>query len=278
MNAKYINKEKIAILLSTYNGGKYLAEQLDSLFHQSNQSFHLYIRDDGSSDDTIQIIEQYRASHSEKISLIDDGKSHKQATASFLSLLEYVDSKYYMFCDQDDIWLPFKIENTFKYFLAIEKENQANTPIAVFTDLKIVDENLKVIKESFLQTLNMNAIQKHPDLLCVHNVVTGSTMILNRAVKKITFPISPYAHMHDEWIALCVHFRGGVLASIKEPTIYYRQHTTNTIGANQDHSIKMFWSPNWRKQLMKKINLLHKEFGVSYFHFFLCKILYGWLT
>ena len=96
---------RIAILMATYNGAKYLREQIDSLLAQTCQDWHLFIHDDGSSDDTMSIVNQYIETHPDKITILDY-PSQGGACKNFLSMLEQVDSSYYTFCDQDDVWLP----------------------------------------------------------------------------------------------------------------------------------------------------------------------------
>lgn len=268
------NNYKIAVLLATYNGGKYIREQLESLFQQSCKQFHLYVRDDGSSDDTMKIVEEFRQKYPEKITILKDSQKHRGAAKSFMYLLENVDSEYYMFCDQDDIWLPEKIEKTF----ARMKEVEGTVPVLVATDLKVVDEQLFPIKESFNEDLKIDVFRKHPELICVRHVVTGCTMMFNRATKQASLPMSPRATMHDEWVALCVHFKGGVISILDDATILYRQHTSNTLGAEQAR--KGFFARaiarTGQKQFFQVAKLLHKDFGLSYLKFLMYKILYSW--
>ena len=289
------NNYSIAILLATYNGGKYIREQLDSLFQQSCDCFHLYVRDDGSSDDTMKIVEEFRQKYPEKITILEDSQKHRGAAKSFMYLLENVDSEYYMFCDQDDIWLPEKIEKTFARMKEVEAADAGktaqvsgtavmggtaakNVPILVATDLGIVDEQLNLLSESFNKDLKIDVFRKHPELICVRHVVTGCTMMFNRAAKLAALPMSPRATMHDEWVALCVHFKGGVISILDDSTILYRQHTSNTLGAEQAR--KGFFARAiaraGQKQFFQVAKLLHKDFGLSYLKFLMYKILYSW--
>lgn len=272
--SQLIMNHKIAILLATYNGAKYIREQLDSLFLQSCGDFHLYIRDDGSKDDTLKIVEEYRQKFSDRITVLEDSQKHKGAAKSFMTLLQEVDSDYYMFCDQDDIWLPTKVEKT----LARMKEFEGTAPVLVATDLKVVDEQLSPIKDSFNADLKIDVFRKHPELICVRHVVTGCTMMFNRAAKEASLPMSPRATMHDEWVALSVHFKGGTISILDEATILYRQHTSNTLGAEQ--ASKGFFARALaragQKQFFQVAKLLHKDFGLSYLKFLMYKILYSW--
>ena len=270
------NNYDIAVLLATYNGGKYIREQLESLFQQYCDQFHLYVRDDGSSDDTMKIVEEFRQKYPDRITILEDSQKHRGAAKSFMYLLENVDSEYYMFCDQDDIWLPEKIEKT---FARMKDETAAkNVPVLVATDLKVVDEQLSPIKDSFNEDLKIDVFRKHPELICVRHVVTGCTMMFNRAAKLASLPMSPRATMHDEWVALCVHFKGGVISILDDATILYRQHKSNTLGAEQ--ASKGFFARAiaraGQKQFFQVAKLLHKDFGLSYLKFLMYKILYSW--
>ena len=268
------NNHKIAILLATYNGAKYIREQLDSLFQQSCDRFHLYVRDDGSSDDTMKIIGEFRQKYSNRITILEDSQKHRGAAKSFMYLLENVDSEYYMFCDQDDIWLPEKVEKTFDRM----KEIEGTAPVLVATDLRVVDEQLSPIKASFNEDLKIDVFRKNPELIYVRHVVTGCTMMFNRAAKLASLPMSPRATMHDEWVALCVHFKGGNISILDDSTILYRQHTSNTLGAEQAR--KGFFARALaragQKQFFQVAKLLHKDFGLSYIKFLMYKILYSW--
>ncbi len=278
------NNYKIAILLATYNGAKYIREQLESLFQQSCNEFHLYVRDDGSSDDTMKIVGQFREMYPDRVTILKDSQKHRGAAKSFMYLLENVDSEYYMFCDQDDIWLPEKIEKTFARMKEIEAENvrkgtaAKKIPILVATDLGVVDEQLNLISPSFNKDLKIDVFRKHPELICVRHVVTGCTMMFNRAAKQASLPMSPRATMHDEWVALCVHFKGGVISIIDDSPILYRQHTSNTLGAEQAR--KGFFARATaragQRQFFQVAKLLHKDFGLSYLKFLMYKILYSW--
>jgi len=276
------NNQQIAILLATYNGGKFIREQLETLFQQLYGCFHLYVRDDGSTDDTLKIVEEFREMYTDRVTILEDPQKHKGAANSFMNLLANVDSEYYMFCDQDDVWLPEKVEKTFAQMKKVEaecaKKGSNRTPILVATDLGVVDEQLNLIKESFNANLKIDVFRKHPELICVRHIVTGCTMMINRAAKEVSLPMSSRATMHDEWIALCIHFKGGVISILDEATILYRQHTENTLGANQASKgfFKRAVARAGQKQFFQVAKLLHDDFGLPYYRFLLYKILYSW--
>ncbi|MBU1715693.1 MAG: glycosyltransferase, partial [Proteobacteria bacterium] len=148
------NFTQIEILLSTYNGGKYLREQLDSLLAQTCNDWVLLVRDDGSSDDTVIILEEYRTRHPEKIGIVSGGKKRLGACASFAFLLAQSTAPYVMFCDQDDVWLPEKVEVTFESMLSAESK-MPGLPVLVHADMYVTDNVMSVIAESFWRYQNL---------------------------------------------------------------------------------------------------------------------------
>ena len=144
-------KNKVCVLLSTYNGEKFLEKQLNSLFSQTYKNFDLLIRDDGSNDNTINILEKYKINYlkGKNIGVIK----------SFFKLLEialHKEYEYFLFCDQDDIWELDKIE---KQLFFISSKNQ-KLPILVHSDMQIIDEKDKIISESFFKFSKLNPKKK----------------------------------------------------------------------------------------------------------------------
>ncbi|MCF6172208.1 MAG: glycosyltransferase family 2 protein [Campylobacteraceae bacterium] len=227
--------EKILILLSTYNGDKYLQKQLNSLLSQIYKNIEIIVRDDRSSDETLDVISSYDVKLMESQSNIGSQKS-------FSLLLEYVlyhhNSNYFMFCDQDDIWEAEKIEKTYHKMQKMERI-YPNTPILVHTDLEVVDENLKRIDKSFWHFENMDPSQNSFNRLLMQNTITGCTVMINRKLAELCLPIPNDAIMHDWWIGL-VASKFGKIAYIDEPLIKYRQHSGNSIGAKRFGYLSIF--------------------------------------
>lgn len=273
-------KSKLSILLATYNSQRFLEEQLESLYQQTIQEWVLYIRDDGSTDDTLKIINNFQQKHS-NIKLLTDSNVGLGAMKSFLKLLEYVESDYYMFCDHDDVWLPNKIEVSLKNLIQAELDHPGK-PIIVHTDLKVVDASLKVINTSFWK---MSAIKPtvigNKKLIQVFNCVTGCTMIFNNNVKKITFPYVDEAPMHDWWIALQTLKNEGVIKHINTATILYRQHGNNEVGARNvgfDYFVnKVKGLRITLQEHSKHIDFLKKINGLNGFEYYYFKIYYTFL-
>lgn len=219
----------VAILLASYNSERFLREQLDSLLRQTYHDFVVYIRDDGSSDSTLNIIEEYSRRYS-NIQLLCDEIKHRRAAGSFMWLLEHVDADYYMFCDHDDVWLPNKIDLTLRKMLQTEEE-YPNKPILVHTDLQVVDENLKLIHPSFWKRTKLlpHVLEKF-NYIGVCNCATGCTVMFNKITKQCVLPYFEEAPMHDWWVAALVA-KYGKITYVTEATILYRQHQQNVVGA-----------------------------------------------
>ncbi len=239
-------KHKIAILMATYNGKRYLEKQIESIIWQDFDDWELFIHDDKSTDGTLDIIEKYVRLYPEKIHFMEDCiEQGRGARDSFMWLLEHVESEYYMFSDQDDVWLPHKISITYNR-ICREEEKTPFLPIMVYTDLCVADNNCFPTRLSLFQMMKMKP-KWFDSFECyrVTNKCSGCTSIINYRVKQCAFPIHPHAYMHDWWIALMAWKNGGRCVSIDVPTLLYRQHISNVCGAPVYG--RMNW---WRTKLM----------------------------
>lgn len=237
--------------MATYNGEKYISDQLNSLLKQSYNNFEVFIRDDGSNDNTVDIIKKYIQLYPGKISLVDDKIKHRGAKDSFFFLLNNVESSYYMFCDQDDYWLSNKIEISLRKIKELE-QSHPQKGIMVHTDLIIVDENLNTLYESFWKWGKFNVdLNKKFEFAPFGNVFTGCTMIINNHLKRYIFPVPNYVQMHDQWIGL-VATKYGIVDNIKIGSIKYRQHGNNvcSIGNKKRFSLKsILHRKNWFEEI-----------------------------
>lgn len=223
----------IAILLSTYNGLPYLAEQLDSILGQDFPEWCLYIRDDGSTDGTPQVLRRCQEASPGRIFLLEDDPVRLGAAQSFSRLMQAVSADYLMFCDQDDIWLPDKISRTLATMQAMEREHGPDLPLLVHSDLQLVDQRLEVLAPSFWRYQNLDPRRGESLLkLAIQNVVTGCTVMINRRLNELALPVPPAACMHDWWTAL-VAAAFGKIGFISTPLVRYRQHAANKIGAKR---------------------------------------------
>lgn len=224
---------RIAILMATYNGEQYLGEQIDSLLAQTFSDWHLFIHDDGSTDHTVSIVREYVRQQPERITLLEY-PSQGGACNNFLSLLERVEAPYYMFCDQDDVWNKDKIQTEMERMQLIEEKATGSHPVLVYSDLMVVDASLRTLSNSFFDYSGI-----YPEFLTTFselgaaNPTTGCTMLFNQAVKDLlSFPL-PDAVMHDALITLYTLKAKGSLVCIRKPLLSYRQHDSNTLGADE---------------------------------------------
>ncbi len=232
-----IHTPTVDILLSTYNGERYIEAQINSLLRQTFTDWRLYLRDDGSSDKTMSFLLNYALQLGNRCHIIEHPKINLGACQSFMVLLEYSDSDYVMFCDQDDIWLPNKISVTVDKMRFLENKYGENTPILVHTDAKVVDSNLKEINPSLWNYQKSNPVKGSKlKRLLLQNTVTGCTMMVNRSLRTLALPIPHEAIMHDWWLAL-VAATFGRIELISEPTVLYRQHDKNYVGAEKWSSL-----------------------------------------
>jgi glycosyltransferase involved in cell wall biosynthesis len=248
----------ICILLSSYNGEKYIKELLDSLYSQTNKNFRIIVRDDMSTDSTLSILSSY------DLEIISDNKK-LGAKRSFSTLLEYAvantDCQYFMFCDQDDVWEKDKLNKTLTKMQNIEKVN-VKTPILVHTNLKVVDENLNIINDSFMLYQGLKTKPYSFNDLIIQNNITGCTVMINRYLAKISLPIPEESIMHDWWIGL-VASKFGKIGYLNHSTVMYRQHAKNTIGASV-YNLEYVLSNLIKKQSILKYIVQAKSFLYIY--------------
>ena len=235
-----INKNTIAICMATYNGELFLAQQLDSILTQTYQDWILFIRDDHSTDSTVQILQRYAEQYPDKLVLINDAAlTGGSAQKNFATILHWVSQRYafpyFMFADQDDVWLDNKIELCIR--LMQQNESDRTVPTLVHTDLTVVDRQLGVLGNSFFAYRALNPDTTDLRHLLIQNNATGCTMLWNSALNRLIDLSSDDVAMHDWWIALTASAFGQILC-VKEPTMLYRQHGQNVVGATQVTSLR----------------------------------------
>lgn len=258
--------DKIAILMATYNGEKYICQQIDSILSQTCKDWELYIHDDGSTDNTIAAVENYVEKYPDKIHLID-GKSTGGAKYNFFYLFGQVEAPYYMTCDQDDVWLDKKIKLTCDKMLTIE--NKADVPCLVYTELRVVDSELNTIADTMSEYQSLDCHKRTINQFILQNSVTGCTMMVNMALRDKMLHITDIDNtiMHDWWAAL-VAAQFGKTAFIDEPTILYRQHGDNSLGAlginKLSYIVRRVWQKKQIQESMRLGRLQAREFAKTY--------------
>lgn len=225
----------VDIALATYNGEPYLPQLLKSIEKQEYGHWHLIAGDDGSTDQTTRILEEFANKHPNKTTILPAGKQ-QGTTANFSRTLQACRSCYVMPADQDDIWLSNKISTSLRCVRALEHQLPSDTPVLIHTDASVTDHQGRLIARSFWhhQNLSPKFGLKFKNLL-VQNVITGCTMLTNRPLLDLALPIPPESILHDWWLGLTAAAFGQI-DYIREPTLQYRQHAENQVGAKK-------WSP-----------------------------------
>ncbi len=221
-----------AILLSTFNGELFLAEQLHSIFDQTYTSWKLIIRDDGSTDNTLSIINNYCEDYTDRIVLIKDEYGNVGAKKSYDLLLLKADAEYIAFADQDDVWKPEKLSIVVEEMKRLENEFGKNMPIMVHHDLEIANEKLEMQANSFYHYTGLSPSFAQKNVILWRNVIPGCAMLINKILAKQAGTIPDEAVMHDYWLVLFARFTGKIVFVPKALTIY-RQHGKNSLGAEK---------------------------------------------
>ena len=226
---------KIHILLSTYNGEQFLAEQIQSIQNQTVQDWKLLIRDDGSRDRTREIIQEFVAQDS-RIHWINENESKNLGVIkSFHNLAQFEEADVYFFSDQDDVWLPQKLELS----LAEARKYPAEMPLMVYMDLTVVNQDLEVLSNSMIRSQSGHANTELVQEL-TENTVTGGVAMVNHALIQLWDQTEDIL-MHDWYLALLAT-AFGKLVYIDQPGELYRQHEHNVLGART-------WSKRIKKWL-----------------------------
>lgn len=241
----HIDDNTIVICMATYNGECFLKAQLDSILAQSWKNWVLLIGDDGSADATSDILKAYAQAQPDRICLLES-RENRGVTENFAALLAHakaLDAPYYAFCDQDDVWLPDKLEKTLARLKACPPG-----PALVHTDLTVTDRDLTVRSPSFFAYRSLDIRKRDLAHLLVQNNITGCTMLWNRALNALIDLNQPEAVLHDWWVAL-VASAFGTIACLQAPTVLYRQHGGNAVGATKVNSLSFLakWVKNRRK-------------------------------
>jgi len=220
------------ILMSTYNGQKYIKNQIESIIAQNHDNWLLIVRDDGSCDQTCELLNNF-SSADKRILVTPSQNKNIGVVQSYLQLLQHSSSPYFMFADQDDLWLPEKINLTLHALT--NQHTDTSLPRLVYSDLQVVDSDLRVIHPSFLKYQRLKPAKFasfRRELL--QNIVTGCTLGGNAALREKALQVmtgrTESVIMHDWWLAL-VAFYFGTVSYMPAAPILYRQHGANQLGA-----------------------------------------------
>lgn len=245
-------------MLSTYNGHRFLREQLDSLYAQENVEIHILVRDDGSEDDTVNILKGYQQKYGKMTILAEENVG---CSRSFFTLVRYatehseIHSDYYAFCDQDDQWLLEKLKR------ATDKLDNSNAENKLyFCTSNIVDVNLNV--------LSITSVPKVFDyttsVFC--NPALGCTMVFNRKLLEICNKAPEVLlGLHDAWMFKCANFFDADIIADDKPYINYRQHGDNVTTAYKS-SFKRYMTA-LKERVFKKKKAFYEVIKLFYYEY-----------
>lgn len=231
-------KRKVLVLLSTYNGDRFLREQLESLYGQEGVDYHILVRDDGSSDETIAILEKYKKQKAH-MTIMRGGQNVGPAWSFFLLIEEaykkYNDYDYYAFCDQDDIWCPNKLKS------AVEQLDVSDNPYRFYSG-----------SYTFINAVGKKIGYKHPPLsdyrkILFRNTCIGFSQVFSKSLLERAMDIFNFLQsegydkrkvaFHDRYMSQMAFYLDAFIVADKEPYAYYRQHDKNVTKRKGD----TFW-------------------------------------
>ena len=249
----------IEILLATFNGERFLPEQIESIISQSFKDYKILASDDNSSDCTLEILRGYEGVLGEQIKVVQSN-THS-AKENFYNLLDMADAEYIALCDQDDFWQSDKLEKSLKAIQSLERRYGKETPILLHSDLEIVDENLNSKNKKMSELTGMSeaikyakkeskylytiSTEKSFSRYLVENNITGNTVIINKVLLDI-YKRPEVSFMHDWWLGL-IAFTFGKVGFLNECLVKYRQHESNELGAKNPLELRNIKKRNKQK-------------------------------
>lgn len=226
----------VTTVLPTYNGSRFLPQQLDSLIAQRNVRQDILIRDDSSTDDTLDIAKAYKKNSQGDCTITIHVGPRRGVVANVNTLLNLASrtrAPYFALADQDDIWYPHKLEEELSAIHDLERQFGSEAPLLVCSDARCVDGDGKLIHNSFLTKLGIspkwgNSLQQ----ALVMSWALGCSCLGNRALLNMALPLPSHKEifMHDWWLLLVAQSFGAVRC-LGKPLLDYRQHEDNVVGA-----------------------------------------------
>lgn len=255
----------IYIVMCTYNGEKYIQEQLQSIVDNTIDNWNIIIFDDQSNDNTIEIIKAYQKKYPTKIFLrinqVKKGVITNFLNGVYETGLQMKKDDYIMLCDQDDVWNPNKIEKTLNGMNELTRIYGVNIPLLVCTDVRVVNDTLDIVNESFRRMNHYRINKLDFSHLMMENKVQGCTTMINKSTAVMLDKIPDKATMHDGWLALIASAFGSI-KYIDEPTMNYRQHGNNVQGSVEykDDVKSKFSNLGSQRKIVMDSTLQIKEF------------------
>lgn len=231
----------ISVIISAYNGEKYILEQLQSIVNQTIKPNEIIIVDDKSTDNTNNIIKRFKNNNMFVNIRIYSNRNNLGFVKSFEKALKHSSGEIIFFSDQDDVWVPNKIESLLPFF-------KNNKPTLVFSNAQIVDKDLKDLKKDLFASNKIKDKDVEKKMM-QKNIITGATMVINKELKELSLPFSPYIY-HDYWIGLTAVLYGRIYIC-DEKLIKYRQHENNVIGINRISGKKIINKLNQKETVLE---------------------------
>lgn len=223
----------VHILLASYNGGKYIREQLDSLLAQTYPNISIYIRDDGSTDNTVSIIQDYIAGNtsSKKIVLLENGGVNLGCPASFYQILkECPPADYYAFCDQDDIWYPDKIKRAVKKLASVP---QPERPCVYFCGYEYYTDTGEFLRHSPPQKASVSLT----DVL-YYTPASGFVIVFNETARQeLILQVDPGRELHDRWLLRGAACFGTIISDPRRLATHIRHSDAVTAEDSSDSNL-----------------------------------------
>ena len=237
--------------MATYNGEKYLVEQLDSIINQTYHNWNLLIRDDNSTDKTLEIIQNYHKKD-KRIKILKDNKGNLGIVRNFEELLKSSESEFIMFSDQDDIWVENKLD---MYLKMIEKIK--NKGFMIHSDAILFDKNKSnILKDTFI---SKKAINRGLENVFFNYFVQGATILISKEIKNFILPFPKEVYLHDRYIHLISELFFERIF-VNKALIYYRQHGDNQIGAK--NTIRELLSKRYFDERDRQlIKIIYNKYG-----------------
>lgn len=226
----------VSVLLASYNGEKYIRDQLESILSQTLSDLSIVISDDLSTDGTPAIIREYEERYPDRVRSLKNSEKSGSAQNNFFRLMRSVSDmpdvsgEYVMLCDQDDIWLPDKAEVTLGEMKRLEAEYGKSVPLLVHGDLSVTDKEGRILHDSMAEYQKIAVHDNRFSHYLVENNITGNTVMINQALLALMDHIPEECAMHDWWLGLLASCFGRI-AYIDRPLVLYRQHGDNQVGS-----------------------------------------------
>ncbi len=228
----------VDIVMSVFNGERFLQKQLDSIANQTFKDWKLIVRNNGSNDRTAEIFQSFSKKYPDKIEIIDAVVTEHFIPLSFGDALLRSTAPYVMFADGDDVWMDDKIAVTLDAMLKLKAKYKNGVPLLVHTDLVLVDSNLNVLSDSMWRSQALDPERKRLNQVIMHSNACGNTFMFNAELRDLVLPIPSGCIMHDYWTTT-VAAAFGHIATVNRGTILYRQHQTNACGGESLHILSI---------------------------------------